>query len=228
VTIDAADGSVQSAQSAKIKKILQERFPAIRVDQVNPAPWPGMFEVVAGGEIAYTNNDASLLFAGRVLDTKTQEDLTSKRLSQLNAIAFKTLPLELAIKSVKGNGKRKLAVFADPLCPYCEKLEEELNGVTDVTTYTFLYPLESIHPGASTKAAKIWCSKDPAAAWAAWMLQKTEPAAQACADTPMQKLADLGVKLRINGTPALFFADGHRLDGFLNKEQLEKELGPAK
>src|SRR5437879_6273028 len=95
-TSGAADGSAQSAQSAqsaKLKKILQERFPAIRIDQVNPAPWPGMFEVVAGGEIAYTNNDASLLFAGRVLDTNTQEDLTSKRLSQLNAIDFKTLPL---------------------------------------------------------------------------------------------------------------------------------------
>jgi thiol:disulfide interchange protein DsbC len=209
---------------ARIVAAFKERFPTVQIEQVGPAPWPGLYEVVTQGEIAYTNADGSLLFSGRVLDTKTHEDLTQKRWNEINSVDFSKLPFDLAIITVKGNGSRKLAVFSDPDCPYCQQLEQSLRDVTNVTIYTFLYPLESVHPDARNKAVKIWCSEDRSRAWSSWMLERTAPAAEACASNPTATLIELGTRLKVNSTPTLFFDDGHRIAGAVPQEQLESEL----
>lgn len=214
--------------AAKIKSTLHERIPELRVDQIHKSPLAGLYEINTGQELLYTNDTATLIFAGRIVDTKSRKDLTAQRWNDLNAIDFSKLPLDLAIKSVKGDGSRKLVVFADPLCPYCRQLEQEMQGLDNVTVFTFLYPLETIHPGATGKAVQIWCSKDRTAAWSKWMLQKVEPASTQCDDTPVAKLQALGDKLRIDSTPTLFSADGRRTRGAIKHDDLEHLLADAR
>jgi thiol:disulfide interchange protein DsbC len=215
--------------SDRIKTALEEKFPGIRIEAVHAAPWEGLYEVVTEGELAYTNNDATLLFSGRILDTKTKEDLTKKRWNELQSIDFRTLPFDLAIKIVRGNGSKQLAVFADPDCPYCQQLEQQLKDVSDTTIFVFLYPLESLHPKAKQHAENIWCADNRAGAWTEWMLNRVEPVvAGACSSTPIDTLAALGTKLKINSTPTIFFADGRRAAGVLQRDQLIQKLSAAR
>jgi thiol:disulfide interchange protein DsbC len=216
------------AAGARIKSRIEAAFSDVKIVKVQPAPWPGMYEIVTDNEIVYTNADASLLFAGRVIDVASKQDLSVKSWNAANAIDFASLPLDLAIKRVKGDGSRTLAVFADPLCPYCQQLEGELDHLDNLTVYTFLYPLESLHPGATQKARQIWCSSDRASTWTSWMLKNTEPQAGAACNTQgLLTLRGLGEELKITATPTLFFSNGRRVSGALAGRELEQQLALA-
>ena len=224
-SISAADQDTPAA--AKIRAVLKTRYPNVAIKQIAPAPMLDLYELVTDAGLAYTDSNANYLIVGKILDTKTQEDLTETRWNELNAIDFDTLPFELAIKFVKGNGKRRLAVFEDPHCPYCRQLENELQNVSDTTVYVFLYPLESLHPGATATSRNIWCAEDRAAAWNNSLLKKEAPPSATCDSDPLKKLAILGDKLNINATPTLFFPDGHRVAGAIPVARLEKELNSS-
>jgi len=213
-----------SSTEARIKATLNERFPASPIEKVRPSPYPGWYEIVTPTELVYTDAEANLLFVGKVIDTKTKVDLTSRRLSEAHAIDFGTLPLAKAIKRVKGNGSRTVAIFEDPNCPYCRQLEHNLEPVTDVTIYTFLYPLEELHPGATARAHTIWCASDRASAWTKWMQENVEPPKAECTETNTAELQSLGNSLNIVGTPMTFFADGHRVEGVIDTPAMERQL----
>jgi thiol:disulfide interchange protein DsbC len=224
----AADDDVPADLATRIRATLHERIPDLKVEAIHKSPVPGLYELDTGDELLYTNDSGSLLFAGRLIDTKSREDLTAARWNDLHAIDFNSLPFDLAIKSVRGDGSRKLVVFADPLCPYCRQLEQEMQGISNVTIYTFLYPLETIHPGASVKAVDIWCSKDRSDAWAKWMLQKKDPGDIRCTGAPIDKLQALGQKIRIDSTPTIFTVDGKRIRGAIKHNDLEQLLASTK
>jgi thiol:disulfide interchange protein DsbC len=223
-TSQAAGDDIPPEVAAKIRAILHERIPELKVESIHKSPLPGLYELDTGAELLYTNDAGTLVFVGKIIDTKSREDLTATRWNDLNAIDFNSLPFDLAIKTVRGDGSRKLAVFADPLCPYCRQLEQNMQGLTNVTIYTFLFPLESIHPGASVKAVDIWCSKDRSTAWSKWMLQKEDPGDKRCTGAPIDQLQKLGEKLKVNSTPTLFTVDGHRTPGAIKQNEIEQLL----
>lgn len=223
----AAADAVDSAVDAKIRATFHTRYPKVTISQVAVAPMPGLYELITDAGIAYTDQNGDYLFLGKILDTKTQEDLTEARWNVLNAIEFDKLPFDLSIKFVKGDGKRRVAVFEDPHCPYCRQIETELQKMNNTTVYVFMYPIESLHPGASDTARAIWCSKDRAAAWIGTMLHNEQPEKGSCNSDGIKTLLALGDKLNVNATPTLFFADGHRHAGAMPGEQLDKELNTA-
>jgi thiol:disulfide interchange protein DsbC len=190
------------------------------VDQVNKSPLPGLYEVVTGDHIFYTDKNAQYLIDGSMFDLKARRNLTEARARQLFAVDFGKLPLELAIKKVKGDGSRKMAYFTDPNCGYCKKLEEELKSVSDVTLYLFLYPL---FEGSAEKVQAIWCSADKVKVWDDLMLNGVQPAPGKC-EVPSNKVLALGRKLRVNGTPALIFANGVINPGYMPADALNKAL----
>lgn len=222
----AVAGKPASAKSddpvaARIKNTLHERFPDVPVISVSAAGVSGLYEVVTAVDIVYTDVSAEHLITGRIVDTKTRLDLTAQRWDALHSIEFSTLPLDLAFKEVRGDGSRKLAIFEDPHCPFCEQLERNTQTLTNVTIYRFLFPLEDLHPGAETTAARIWCSPDPTAAWNAWMNGRTQPTATACESYPGKRLSELGKDLSVKGTPTMFVQSGRRLYGATNTDKIE-------
>lgn len=212
------------AQEAAIRKNLAERLPNLpRIDEVSKTPVPGLYEVRVGTDVLYTDAEGNYLIQGQIIDTKARRNLTEERVNKLTAIDFASLPLKDAIVWKSGNGKRKIAVFADPNCGYCKRFERDLLAVKDVTVYTFLYPILS--PDSTTKSNAIWCSKDRTKAWQDWMIRGVAPAAApASCETPVARNTELGRKHRVNGTPALIFEDGTRIPGALNTEQIEAQL----
>lgn len=218
------------ADEAAIRKVLKAQFEGAQVQSVTKLPYAGLYEVVLDNKVFYADENADHLFIGNMYDTKTQRSLTEERMQKLTAVKFDSLPLNSAIKIVKGNGKRKLAVFSDADCPYCKKFEQELSNVSDVTIYVLLYPIDSLHPEAANKSKMIWCAPDRAKAWNDYMLKGVLPSNKGTCDTPLAKIGEFGRKLGINGTPTVVFADGRRVPGMVPAAQLEKMLnnGDAK
>jgi thiol:disulfide interchange protein DsbC len=210
----AADAPV----NAHLKTILTPQLGEIR--QVNTSPIAGLYEVVTEEQIFYTDKTGRYLVNGSLFDLKNRRNLTEARARQLFAIDFNALPLDLALKKVKGNGQRKLAYFTDPNCGFCKKLEHELQNVSDVTLYLFLYP---IFQGSAEKVQAVWCSADRVKAWDNLMLKGEMPASASC-DTPTAKVTQLGKKLKVNGTPALIFANGVINPGYMPAAEIEKAL----
>lgn len=223
-TAFADTDDVPADVAAKIRATLHERIPELHIDAIHRSPLPGLYELNTGDELVYSNDTGTLVLAGRLIDTKSRRDLTAERWNALNAIDFNSLPFDLAIKSVRGNGSRKVAVFADPMCPYCRELEQQMQGVNNVTIYTFLFPIETLHPGASIKSVQIWCAKDRSSAWSKWMLQNADPGDTRCKGAPVEQLQKLGQQLRIDSTPTIFTAEGKRIRGTVKHNEFEQLL----
>lgn len=204
----------------KIRTLVRERL-GQNAETVTRTPW-GLYEVIFGAEIWYVDQDVNYVLNGRVVDAKTRVDLTEKKRGELMRVDFKSLPLEQAIKQVRGNGKRVMVTFEDPNCGYCRQLARSLVDVKDVTIYTFLMPILS--PDSHEKSAAIWCSKDRAAAWNAYMIDGKAPTGPADCKTPLENNVAIGQKLAINGTPTMVFANGWRVPGAMPTEGVEQML----
>ena len=213
-----------SADPSAVKSILQKNYPQIgKIDKVNKAPYLGLYEVVTDDQLLYTDEKAQYLIVGNIIDLKSGHNLTEERSRKLFAVDFNSLPFEIAVKRVKGNGSRKMAYLTDPNCGYCKKLEGELKNVDNVTLYRFLYPIFS---GSDEKVRNILCSNDPNKTWEDWMLNGVLPPSGNCA-TQTEKVLALGKKLHVNGTPTLIFADGTQVPGYMPAADLEKALNGA-
>ena len=206
-----------------LAKRLRELYPNTAVSAVTESPLPGLYEVVMGRNIAYTDERGRYFLFGHLFDMPAQRDLTAERKDELGRVDFMQLPVKDAIKTVHGAGSRVLAVFSDPDCPYCRKLEPELAKVDDVTIYTFLMPLTELHPDARNKAVAIWCSADRAKAWSALMLRNQTPPTANC-DNPVERNVALGERFQITGTPTLISADGRLMPGAASATQIEAWL----
>ena len=216
--------STAHADEAEIRQSMQDKFPNIgKLEHIVKTPYAGLYEIVIGDHLLYTDEHGIYLFDGSVIDAKSRTDLTEKRRQQLFAIDFSKLPLELAVKKVKGNGQRKIAIFADPNCGFCKKLEKEMTKVNNVTIYLFMLP---IFPGSEEIVHNIRCAKNPLKVWEDKMLKGIEPASATC-NYSSDKIMALASKLRINGTPNLIFADGTQYPGYMPAEDLEKALDAA-
>jgi thiol:disulfide interchange protein DsbC len=215
-----------NADEAAIRKSFQDKLPEAKVDKITKTDFGGLYEVVIQDQIIYTDAKGSFILQGSLVDLKSGTNVTADRKSELSRVNFDVLPLDLAFKVVKGNGTRKMAVFSDPDCPFCRRLEMSLGKITDVTIYYFLYPIDSLHPEAREKSKAIWCAPDRVKAWNDYMINGVTPIAADC-ENPLAKIGEFGSKYRISGTPTIFFANGRRVPGAAPTEQLEKMLSAA-
>ncbi|HCA26418.1 MAG TPA: thiol:disulfide interchange protein [Betaproteobacteria bacterium] len=215
------------AGDAAVKQAVQARLPNAVIKSIAPTPYAGLYEVVTPRELFYTDAQADFFFVGSLIDAKTMRNLTQERMEAMRRVRFDRLPFALALKMVHGNGQRRLVVFSDPDCPYCKRLEAELEKINNLTVYTFLYPIPSLHPTAPAKARAIWCARNRIKAWETWMRRGVLPRGKARCATPLAKIARLAAKIRVSGTPTLVFPDGHVVTGFVPVARLEKMLNAA-
>lgn len=204
---------------ADLKAKLEAKFPNNKPSAVLRAPIAGLYEVDVGHNVAYTDKDATYMIFGHVFDMATQSDLTQKRIDDISRIDFDKLPLKNAIKIVKGKGTHKFAVFSDPECPFCKKLETSLQSMTDYTEYVFLYPIDGLHPGASSVAQSIWCNKDRAKAWTSALTEGKMPETKTCTN-PVAEDQKLGAGFGVQGTPTIINAAGKTVPGAIDGQKL--------
>ncbi|WP_432422249.1 DsbC family protein [Robbsia betulipollinis] len=217
------------ATTDALKATLQKKFGGqAPVSAVRKSPVAGLYEVTFGKQVVYSDPTGRYVILGNIRDTATGEDLTQTRTDELNRIDFARLPLNDAVKVVHGKGERKIAVFSDPNCPYCHRLEETLQGVDNVTVYTFLYPILS--PDSAEKSKAIWCAKDKGKSWEDWMLRRVAPTASTaggCDVAALERNLKLGQDMNVTGTPTVFLVDGNRLPGAVSADELKSRLASA-
>ncbi len=215
------------AQEATIRKNLAERIPQLpKIDEVSKTPIPGLYEIrINGADIYYTDAEANYLVQGSLFDTREKRNLTEERVEKLSAVSFDSLPIKDAFTMVRGNGKRKIAVFADPNCGFCKRFERDLAKVDNITVHLFLYPI--LGADSTEKSRNIWCAKDKSKVWNDWMLNATTPATASCDTAALTRNVAFGQKYRITGTPTVIFANGKRVPGAISTEQIEANLASA-
>jgi thiol:disulfide interchange protein DsbC len=220
--------SIAIANEALIRKVLEAKMGGVKIEGIQPGPIPGLYEVryrsAEGVQVVYTDANATYIIVGTIYESRSSRNLTEERMRKLNAIKFESLPLELAVKVQRGNGKRVLAMFSDPYCPACRQFERSLAQVDNVTIYVFMYPV--IRPENTEHSRMVWCSADRAKAWlelAAAPKPKVPDAAAGC-DDPVDKVLKLGRGLGVNSTPTLILANGERVTGGLAAPDLKELL----
>ena len=213
-----------SPEAAAVKKLLETKFPGAAISNVVKSPYFGLYEVRFDDRLVYTDAKVTYVMAGSVYNADTKENLTDARLRQLNRVAWDSLPLSLAFKRVKGKGTRKMAIFADADCPFCRKLEGDLKNLDDVTIYTFLFPIDTLHPDAARKSAIIWCSQDRGKAWDEFFASGKLPDNKGDCPTPIAETVALGTRLHIGATPTLVFADGTTVPGAVPLARIQEEI----
>lgn len=217
---NGAKAPAPSATEASVRAAVQDRLGQdAKLGAIRRAPAGDLWEVQVGRDVVYSDAQANYLFIGKLIDARSRQDLTQARIDDINRIDFKSLPLDLAMKWVKGKGERVVAVFADPNCGYCKQFERSLNTMDNLTVYTFMLPI--LAEDSVVKTRQIWCSADPVKTWRAWMIEGKTPMGKAECEVPVAKLSDLGARLGVSATPTLFFPDGTRAAGALPVDQLE-------
>lgn len=216
----------QDAATAQVLTNLKRAYPATSFTSVGPSAIPGLYEVLMGRNVAYTDASGRYFVFGNLMDMQTQTNLTQERTESLQRVEIPSLPIDQALKTVKGNGSRTLYVFSDPSCGFCKQLEPSLAALTDVTIYTFIVPM--LGQPSMAAGAGIWCSKDRAKAWTTHMTGSAKaPSAPANCDHPLRKNLQLAEKLGITATPTLVTAQGTRVAGALPVAQLRALLEQA-
>ncbi|EEH68828.1 protein-disulfide isomerase [Acinetobacter haemolyticus] len=207
-----------------LKSNLNKNYPDIQVTNIQATEMTGLYSANLDNQIIYLDENAEHMFIGSMVRLKDQKNLTKDLVLKQNSIDWQKLPLQDAIKTVKGNGKRQLAIFSDPNCPYCKQLEAELDKLNDVTIYTFIYALK---PQSIAVSKQVWCDANPSYAWKNLLQKNVQPKAKTCAN-PIDRNLALGRKLGVNGTPTLIFSNGLKMVGGRSAEDIQmiwKELG---
>jgi len=212
--------------SAKVKQTIRANIlrlsPNFRVDAIKPLDAiPGLYEIRSGANIFYTDTTGDHLISGHIFSTKNHKDLTAARLEDINRVDWNKLPLKNAIVSGDPKGS-PVAIFTDPDCPFCRRLETELPKTRGLKVYTFLFPLAQLHPEARAKAEAIWCSKDQHKTLQDIMLNGTalNRIKSGICKTPIDNNLNLGASLGVHATPTLIAHDGRKHAGGMSAEQL--------
>jgi thiol:disulfide interchange protein DsbC len=219
--------SVFALNEKQIRTEIQKRLgTSANVRNVTPSPIPGLFEVQVNNEIFYTDSNAKYLIQGEMVELASGNNLTTKRQEDINRIKWSELPQAQAFKVVRGNGSRQIAVFSDPNCGYCKRLEKTLQQLDNVTIYNYLIPILSAD--SALKSKQIWCAADQQKVWNDWMLNNLGPSGKSECANPIDKNLTLAKNYGINGTPTIFFTDGSRFPGAVQLADIEKKLASLK
>lgn len=210
--------SVPNIEQAK--KNIQASIP-VPFDNVQATPLKNIFSGENQGRVVYFDDQGQYLFVGDLIRLSDGKNLTQEQILQSQRIDWDSLPFNQAIKTIKGNGSREIAVFSDPNCPYCQKFEQELEKLNDVTIYTFIYALK---PASVELSKQVWCEANPAQAWQNLLTKNIRPKAKANCENPIETNLKLGRELKITGTPAIIFSNGYRQLGAVPAAQLEQML----
>ena len=220
-------GTAHAQADQQIKAEIQKKLGSnAKVRSVTPAPVSGLYEVLVGNDIFYTDSTGKYLIQGEIIELATGKNITEQRQADLNRIKWTDLNQANAFKVVRGNGTRQLAIFSDPNCGYCKRLEKSLQQLDNVTIYTYLIPILSAD--SIQKSKQIWCSSDPNKAYTDWMINGVAPSGKIDCSNPLDKNLTFAKTYGITGTPTLFFTDGSRFPGAVQIADIEKKFASLK
>ncbi len=220
VTCFAVTDAVTKAITSQLKSTL----PLVKIDKISDTPITNVYEVTSMHKIFYVDGSGKYALIGNLVDLTTKTNLTQLAVESISIVSWQGLPLKIAIQKVIGNGKRKIAIFTDPECPFCKRLEQEtVPNLKNVTIYYFLFPL-SIHENAMSDSQKILCSETPEITYTNWMKNnKSLPSNTKCDNAKvLDTMISTGNKIGIEHTPTIILTDGKVVPGLIPADYLNQ------
>ena len=200
------------------------------IDQSNivPSSFTGAYEVILHSPIdsILVSKDGRYLIQGDVVDLTTRKLIpTNPRVKLIKKTLLATIAEQDKIIYAAADEKHIIHVFTDVDCPFCRKLHLGMEKMNDlgITVKYLAAPLASLHPKAHNKMEQIWCAPDPKQAMDDYKHTGELPEAKDC-ENPVATQLLISQQLGVNGTPAIFLADGTHLPGYLKPSALIKEI----
>lgn len=200
------------------------------IDQANivPSSFTGAYEVILHSPIdsILVSKDGRYLIQGDVVDLTTRKLMPANpRVKLIKKTLINTIAEQDKIIYKADNEKHVIHVFTDVDCPFCRKLHLGMSKMNDlgITVKYLAAPLASLHPKAQSKMQRIWCAADRKQAMDNYKHNGKLPETKDCKN-PVATQLRISQQLGVNGTPAIFLADGTHLPGYLKPSALIKEI----
>lgn len=228
----AANAATSSAPKAgspeqKVRAALQQLDPNYTPDYVGAAPFPGFREVVVSGQVLYVSDDGRYVMQSQPYDIQAKALVNSEGL-----LAYRRGLLDKAnhgdrIVFAAPNARHTISVFTDIECGYCRKLHQDIAELNrnGITVEYLAFPRMGLGSKDYTDMISVWCASDRKKALTD-AKQGKAVAVKNCTNPVAMQYA-LGQQLGVNGTPAIFAADGTQLGGYLPPAQLRAALDRA-
>jgi thiol:disulfide interchange protein DsbC len=213
---------VANTPEAVVRQTLMRLVPKAQIDQVAPAPIPGFYQVIASGHLVYISADGKYVMNGDLIDGAKGESLTDDAWATYRKAELAKVPLSDRIVYAPKNPKYTITVFTDVTCPYCRVLHQQIDALNKegIAVQYLAWPRAGVtgddgKPTATyTEMVSIWCAADRNQAFTA--AKKGQAPKQADCKNPVKDQFDLGLKLGVTGTPAVYTEDGTMIGGYLS------------
>ena len=209
----------------RVRAVLKQLNPKIKVDRIGPAPMAGFREVVATGQVVYVSDDGKYLLQGSLLDVASRKDLSEAALAKVRAEVLKTVPMsDRIVYAPAGTPKHTVVVLTDIECGYCRKFH------TDIAEYTkrgiqveyLAFPRAGINSADYRKTVSVWCADDRKKALTD--AKNGRPLTAKTCPNPVAMQHEAGLRMGLTGTPMILTADGEFIGGYLPPDTLQQRL----
>lgn len=220
-----------SAASALAEDLTKEQLAGqlqgINAKDISDSPMPGIFQVAVGSNVAYVSSDGRYIIQGDIYDAKTSANLTEETRARARVAMLEEVdPASMIVfKPADGKVKHTITVFTDVDCGYCRQFHREIDKVTalGIEVHYLSFPRTGPNTESWAKADEVWCAKDRNAALTRAKLGG-EVSGASCDNTPVEAHYELGHRIGVRGTPAIFNEAGQLIGGYLPPATLAKVL----
>ncbi len=203
----------------------------IKLEDVRISPVSGIYEVTRDAEVSCMSGDGRYAILGDMIDLESDDNLSETRRRGIRARIIDTVPeSEMLVFAPKEPAKYTITVFTDIDCGYCRRLHSQIaeyNRLGIRVRYLF-FPRTGPDTPSWYKAESVWCASNRNEALTRAKNGETINSPKCPADNIIKRDFELGQKLAVEGTPAIFLASGEMLPGYLPPGQLVKYLKSGK
>lgn len=214
----------QEPGEAAVKAAIQSLVPDASIDSIAESALPNFYEVVLSGQVLYVSKDGRYLLQGSIYDVSTRTDLTENSRAKARVEGLKEAGPERRIIYGPEKPDYRLTVFTDIDCGYCRRMHQQMdeyNQLGIAIEYLF-FPRAGVGSDSYDKAVSVWCSDDRQKALtdakAGVALDKKQ-----CSN-PVEADYELGNRIGVTGTPAVYTQSGIQLGGYMPPDQLLQRL----
>jgi len=217
-------GLAQASELTDMKTKLEAIMPGVNIESMQALDNTGLYEAIISGEIIYFTKDLRYVFQGDVIALETRENITELKRVDLRQQALATIDETDLIIYEPTKTEHTLTVFTDIDCGYCRKLHQQMAdyNALGIRIRYMAFPRAGLESESFDKAADVWCAKDRKQAMTDAKNGK-DVDAEKC-QSPIKAHYELGRRLGVTGTPALFLESGEMLPGYVPPTRLKQIL----
>lgn len=219
-------GLVHADEISELKAELQKQLPDMQLQSLTPVGQTGLYEAVIDDRIYYFTADGQYLLQGDILALESRENITeARRLEVKKALLERINEDEMIIFAAK-KPDYAVTIFTDVDCGYCRELHRQVKDYNDlgITIRYMAFPRAGAESESANKLIEVWCAKDQQKAMTDAKAQREVNKTSLCEDNPVAEQFEIGGKLGVRGTPAIFLEDGQMLPGYLPPKKLREVL----